>query len=382
MSLLDIFFLILGLLILFVALAVVVLITTWLERKVLGRIQRRIGPQRVGPFGLLQPIADALKLVLKEDLMPAWSDRVVFWVAPLVVFIPAFLIWLAIPGDQNLVIYKIVDATNLFELGLFYIIAFSTVSIVGLVMAGWSSGNKYATLGGLRSAAQLVSYEIPVIMVAISVAMLAQSVNLEDIANAQVPGFASGTAVWPRIPFFVVAPLGLVIFIISSLAEAGRSPFDIYTAESEIVGGPFIEYSGAHWAAFFLVEYLNVFVVAVLTTLLFLGAWHGPWLPGWLWFGIKASVMVVVVIWIRGTFPRLRVDQLMTLSWKVLIPLSFVNIVITAIYLFYGWPTWSLTLMSLAVLAVAAYVLYRKLTLPARQAGAEAFRAYQRAGGR
>jgi NADH-quinone oxidoreductase subunit H len=231
----------------------------------------------------------------------------------------------------------------------------------------------------LRSAAQLISYEIPVIMVAISVAMMAQSVSLEDIANAQVPGFASGTAVWPRIPFFAAAPLGLVIFIIASLAEAGRSPFDIYTAESELVGGPFIEYSGAHWAAFFLVEYLNVFVVAVLTTLLFLGAWHGPWLPGWLWFAIKASVMVVVVIWIRGTFPRLRVDQLMALSWKVLIPLSFVNIAITAVYLFYGWPTWSMTLMSLAVLLAASYYLYRKLTAPALRAGAQAF---QRAGGR
>jgi len=379
MTILDIVFLVLGLLILFVALAVVVLIITWLERKVLGRIQRRIGPQRVGPFGLLQPVADALKLILKEDLMPSWADRIVFWVAPLVVFVPAFVIWFAIPGDQNLVIFKITDATNFFELGLFYIIAFSTISIVGLVMAGWSSGNKYATLGGLRSAAQLISYEIPVIMVAISVAMMAQSIDLEKIANAQMPGTDAGNATWPHIPFFAAAPLGLVIFLIASLAEAGRSPFDIYTAESELVGGPFIEYSGAHWAAFFLVEYLNVFVVAVLTTLLFLGAWHGPWLPGWLWFAIKASVMVVVVIWIRGTFPRLRVDQLMAFSWKALIPLSFVNIGITAVYLFYGWPTWSLTLMSLGVLLAACYYLYRKLTAPALRAGAQAF---QRAGGR
>ena len=376
---LDILFLILGLLVLFVALAVVVLILTYVERKFLGRLQRRIGPQRTGPMGLMQPIADALKLILKEDMIPSWADRAVFWVAPLVVFVPAFAIWFAIPGGQDLVIYKIPEATNFFELGLFYIIAFSTLSIVGLVMAGWGAGSKYATLGGLRSAAQLISYEIPVIMAAVGVAMLAQSVSLEDIANAQAPGSASGTAVWPHVPFIIVAPLALFIFLLASLAEAGRTPFDIYTAESEVVGGPFVEYSGAHWAVFYLVEYMNTFAVAALVTLLFLGAWHGPWLPGWLWFLIKASFMVLVVFWIRGTFPRLRVDQLMAFSWKVLIPLSFVNIILTAVYLFYGWPTWSMTLMSLAVLLTAGYFLYRNVTAPALRAGAQAF---QRAGDR
>ncbi len=374
MRVLDIFFLILGLLLLFVALAVLVLFITYWERKVLGRIQRRLGPMRVGPHGILQPVADAVKLVLKEDLMPAWSDKAVFWLAPMVTFVPVFLVWLAIPTGRT-VIYKIPDAGNVFELGLFYVIAVSTVSIMGMVMAGWSSGSKYATLGGLRSAAQLISYEIPTIMVAISVGMLAQSINLEDIANAQIPGTVARYGVmWAHVPFILVAPLGLVIFLLASLAEAGRTPFDIYTAESELVGGPFVEYSGAHWAAFYLVEYLNTILIGALVTLLFLGGWHGPLLPGWLWFLIKTIFVVTLVIWIRGTLPRFRVDQLMSFAWKMLIPLSFLNVVVTAIYLFYGWPTWSMSLMSLAMLGGAGYILYRKVTVPAERLAAQTYR--------
>ncbi len=360
MNVADFLLIILGLLILFTALSVVVLSLTWLERKALGRLQRRLGPTRTGPMGLLQPVADGLKLVLKEDLIPSWADKAVFWVAPLIVLVPSFMIWITIPAAENLVLRNL-------DLGLFYIIAFSVVTILGLVLAGWGSANKYGTLGAIRSAAQLVSYEIPIIMVVISIAMMAQSLDLRIISISQVP-WSDARLVEPNpvdIPFAVLHPLGLAIFLVAGLAEVGRIPFDIYFAESEIVGGPFVEYSGAHWAVFFLAEYMNTFVIAALTALLFLGGWYGPWLPGWLWFLIKAYSVVLVIFWIRGTFPRLRIDQLMAFAWQVIVPLPLANIVITAVYLFYDWPWWSMTLMSLALTILVGYLIYRRLSLPA-----------------
>ena len=231
---LDFGWIVLGLVIMFTALSVVVLSLVWLERKALGRLQRRLGPTRTGPMGLLQPVADAVKLILKEDIIPTSSEKAIFWGAPVVVVISAFMIWVTIPGTQNAVLKNL-------EMGLFYIIAFSVVGILGLVLAGWGSANKYGTLGGLRAAAQLISYEIPIIMVAVSVGMLAQSLDLREIVAQQ-----------GSYPFVLVQPLGLVIFFIAGLAEVGRTPFDIYFAESEIVGGPFVEYSGAHWSVFFL----------------------------------------------------------------------------------------------------------------------------------
>ena len=355
-----------GLLILFTALSIVVLSLTWLERKFLGRLQRRLGPTRTGPMGLLQPVADALKLILKEDLIPSSADRPIFWVAPLIVLVPSFMLWVTIPAAENLVLRNL-------DMGLFYIIAFSVVTILGLVLAGWGSANKYGALGGLRAAAQLVSYEIPLIMVVIAVAMLAQSLNLIHIANFQLPGIqtsapaeiAAVESQFTNLPFAVLQPLGLVIFLIAGLAEVGRTPFDIYFAESEIVGGPFVEYSGAHWSVFFLAEYMNTFLIAALTALLFLGGWHGPGLPGVVWFLLKTYFIIMAIFWVRGTFPRLRIDQLMAFAWQVVVPLSFLNIVITGIYMFYGWPWWSLTLMSLALVSVIGYLIYRHLSLPA-----------------
>ncbi len=272
-------------------------------------------------------------------------------------------------------IHKIPDATNLFELGLLYIIAFSALTTVGMVIAGWSSGNKFSSLGGLRAAAQMVSFEVPVIMAAVGVAMLAGSINLEHIVDAQVSGTVpiAGTR-WPHTIFAVIQPLGLFIFFTASLAEIGRTPFDILQAESELVGGPLVEYSSSHWSAFFLGEYMNTFAIGAMTSLLFLGGWHGPLLPGWLWFLIKTFFVVLVIFWIRGTFPRLRVDQLMTFAWQVLIPLSFVNIVVTAIVLYYGWPAWGLTLISLAITLGAGYLLYRLISAPAREARARFYR--------
>ncbi len=372
MRIVDFLLIILGLLILFTALSIVVLSLTWLERKFLGRLQRRLGPTRTGPMGLLQPVADALKLVLKEDLMPSSADKGVFWVAPLIVLVPSFMLWVTIPAAGNLVLRNL-------DMGLLYIIAFSVVTIMGLVLAGWGSANKYGVLGGLRSAAQLVSYEIPVIMVVIAVAMLAQSLDLRVISISQVPiTDVDIVKVNPiNIPFAVLQPLGIVIFLVAGLAEVGRTPFDIYFADSEIVGGPFVEYSGAHWSVFFLAEYMNTFLIAALTALLFLGGWYGPYnptSPAWLealiaviWFLIKTYFIVMIIFWIRGTFPRLRIDQLMAFAWQVVVPLSFLNIVITGIYLFYGWPWWSLTLMSLALSGIIGYLVHRHLAGPAQK---------------
>jgi NADH-quinone oxidoreductase subunit H len=343
---------VLGLLVLFTVLAMVVLSLTWLERKVLGRLQRRLGPTRTGPMGLLQPVADALKLLLKEDIIPSSADKAIFWTAPLIVVISSFMIWVTIPGTHNAVLKNL-------DLGLFYIIAFAVVGILGLVLAGWGSANKYGTLGGLRAAAQLISYEIPVIMVVISVAMLAQSMDMREIVNQQ-----------GDYPFLVVQPLGLVIFFIAGLAEVGRTPFDIYFADSEIVGGPFVEYSGAHWSVFFLAEYINTFAIAVLSVLLFMGGWSGPLLSGdWgiVWLLVKAYAVILLIFWIRGTFPRLRIDQLMAFAWKVLVPLSMLVVVITGIYQFYNWPAWSLTLMSSSGLLVVVYLIYKRLVGPAHR---------------
>ncbi len=368
MSLLDALLLILALLILFTALSVVVLSLVWIERKFLGRLQRRLGPTRTGPFGLIQPIADAVKLVLKEDLIPSWSDKAIFWVAPLLVLVPSFMIWVTIPAAKNLVLRNL-------DLGLFVIVALLVVSILGLLLAGWGSANKYGALGGLRSAAQLVSYEVPLVMVVVSVAILVQSLDLRVISASQVPwGAAEPVLNEAReaganfnhigLPLVVIFPLGLVLFLLAGLAEVGRIPFDIYFAESEIVGGPFVEYSGAHWSVFFLAEYINTFLVGALAALLFLGGWYGPFLPEWLWFLLKTYLVVILIFWIRGTLPRLRIDQLMTFGWKAMIPLSFAGVVIASLYRFYDWPAWSLSVMSLAILGVVGYWIYRRYTQP------------------
>ena len=324
-------------------LSVVVLSLTWVERKALARIQQRMGPMRVGPYGLLQPIADGLKLLVKEDIMPAWVDRPIYWMAPLAVFVPSFMVWLTIPFSSSLVLRDM-------ELGLLYVLAMSVLSIIGLIMAGWGSANKYGIIGGLRSAAQLISYEIPLIVIAITIAMMAGTLNLTDIATGQ------GNT-W----YVLLQPLALVIFLLAGLAEVGRSPFDIFQAESEVVGGPFIEYSGAHWSIFFLGEYINTFLVAALLTIFFLGGWSGPLLPELAWFLIKCYTVILVMFWLRGTLPRLRIDQLMAFGWQGLVPLSFLNFLMVAFAMFYGWPDWVQTVLSLTMLITASTFLYLKM---------------------
>ena len=342
----------LGLALLFAALSVVVLSLTWLERKALGRLQLRYGPTRTGKFGLLQPLADAVKLITKEDIIPTDSQRAIFWVAPVIVVVSAFVIWVTIPGGENAVIRNL-------PLGLFYIIAFAVIGILGLVLAGWGSANKYGIMGGLRSAAQLISYEIPIVLVAAAVAILAQSLDLREIVAQQA-----------GLPYIALLPLGFVVFFIAGLAEVGRTPFDIYHAESEVVGGPFVEYSGAHWSVFFLAEYINTFAIAALATLLFLGGWGGPALPDVAWFLLKTYAVILVIFWVRGTFPRLRIDQLMAFAWKVMVPLSFYTVIIAAVYRFYGWPWWSLTLLSAIGLLASGWIIYRRMTAPARRVAA------------
>ena len=338
----------LGALGLLVFLSVMVLVLTWVERKALARIHMRMGPMRVGFHGTLQPIADAMKLVSKEDILPSWADRRVYWLAPLAVFLPSFLLWVTIPVARDVVMRNL-------DLGLFYIVALSVLSVMGLVMAGWGSANKYAVLGGMRAAGQLISYEIPFIMAILAVAMLAQTLDLEKIVDDQA-----------NVANILVQPLGLFIFLTAGLAELGRTPFDIHHAESEVVGGPFVEYSGAHWAGFFLAEYMNTFTIAALTVLLFLGGWRWPAMPldGFLhsslsviWFLVKAYLVILLIFWIRGTYPRLRIDQLMAFGWKLLVPLSFINIVVTGIVLYYGWPLGALTVISLALLAGTFYLI-------------------------
>jgi len=348
-GIIDLTWMVIALLAMFSVLSFIVLSLTWLERKALGRLQLRLGPTRTGPMGLLQPLADAVKLILKEDIVPTSSDKVIFWVAPVIVIISAFMIWVTIPGGQGLVLRNL-------ELGLFYIIAFAVVGILGLVLAGWGSANKYGVLGGLRSAAQLISYEIPVILVVVAVAMLAQSLDLTVIVTAQT-----------KLPYVVLMPLGIVVFFIAGLAEVGRTPFDIYHAESEVVGGPFVEYSGAHWAVFFLAEYINTFAIAALTTLLFLGGWLGPFLPGIIWFLVKVYSVILVIFWIRGTFPRLRMDQLMAFAWKTMVPLSFYLIIVTAVYLYFDWPWWSLTVMSSVGLIIVGYIIHSIMMAPVKK---------------
>jgi NADH-quinone oxidoreductase subunit H len=356
-----------GLFGLFAFLATVVLSLTWFERKTLARIQMRAGPSRVGPHGLLQPLADVIKLVLKEDIQPANSSRLLFWSAPIIVFLSAFLVWVTIPFADGAVVQPQ-------ELGLLYIVAISTVGIVGLLLAGYTSASKYSVLGGVRAAAQLVSYEIPIIVIVLSIAVLVQSLDLRDVVlgnQVEIGGRMIEFSGQGRIPFAFIMPLGLCVFLLAGLAELGRTPFDIHHAESEVVGGPFLEYSGAHWAALFLAEYMNTFVIAALTVLLFFGGWAWPSPPesilgstldewqtdalGVAWFMVKSYLVVGLFFWFRGTYPRLRIDQLMALGWKTLIPLSFVNLILASIVIFYDWPLWTMSLISLPLLAAVVY---------------------------
>ncbi|MBI2934892.1 MAG: NADH-quinone oxidoreductase subunit NuoH [Chloroflexi bacterium] len=309
----------------------------WIERRGLSRFQIRIGPNRVGPFGLLQPVADAIKVLLKEDIVPARAARTIFALAPLINFLPVLLIFAVIPmaGDGAVAVLA-----NL-NIGVLYIMAISGASILAIFMAGWASNNKYALIGAMRAVSQMVSYEVPVVLSLVGIIMLTGSLSLVDIVERQ------------NVPFFLLQPLGFIIFFIAAIAEINRAPFDLLEADSEIVAGYHIEYSGMKFAMFFLAEYGHAVIFSALITTLFLGGWKGPLLPPFLWFVIKLLVVFWVVFWIRATVPRLRVDQLSALAWKALLPLSLINIAITGVQMLIwpAYPAW-LVPVNLAIFAM------------------------------
>ncbi|MEK7375303.1 MAG: NADH-quinone oxidoreductase subunit NuoH [Thermodesulfobacteriota bacterium] len=287
------------------------LILTWAERKVAGHMQRRIGPKEVGPYGLIQPIADALKLLGKEILTPRAVDRPLYYLAPIIIFVPVLVSFIVIPFDASLLVKDI-------NVGILVILAFSSLSVLSILMAGWGSNNKYALIGAIRSVAQNIAYEIPLLLALLPVIMMANSFSLKAIVEAQ-------KGLW----FVVYQPLAFCIYFIASVAETNRTPFDLPEAESELVAGYHTEYSGMRFALFFLAEYTNIFIVSAIAVTFFLGGYQGPFLPGIIWFLLKSYLLVFVIMWLRWTFPRVRFDQLLNISWKALIPLAFINLLIT-----------------------------------------------------
>ncbi len=308
---------------------------TYAERKVLAAMQLRKGPNVVGPFGLAQPFADALKMLMKETIIPSGSNRLLFLIAPMLTFSLAMLAWAVIPVNEGWVGADI-------NVGILYLFAISSLGVYGIIIAGWASNSKYAFLGAMRSAAQMVSYEVSMGFVLVSVLLCVGSLNLTSIVHAQqgssyLPGFLH----WYWFPLFPM----FIVFFISALAETNRSPFDLPEGESEIVAGFFVEYSSMSFALFFLGEYANMFLMSALTTILFLGGWLAPfdvapftWIPGVIWFILKICLVLFFFLWVRATFPRYRYDQLMRLGWKVFLPLSLLWLVITAGALMaFGW---------------------------------------------
>jgi NADH-quinone oxidoreductase subunit H len=307
-----------------VAFLLMIAYLTWLERKLLGHFHMRLGPMRVGPHGLLQPIADGIKILMKEDLIPANVNKVIFTLAPLLTFIPALIIVAVVPFGNTIKLFgqSIPLVVSDFNMGILYVFAVSSVGVYGLVLAGWSSNNKWSLLGGVRSSAQLISYEVSLGLSIIGVLMIAGSLSLTDIVASQSKFYD-----W----FIFRQPVGFLLYLTCALAELSRVPFDLTEAESELVAGYQTEYSSMKFAMFYLGEYGNMINIAAVATTLFLGGWHGPFLPPVVWFLGKMVLFLFLFIWIRATLPRFRYDQLMNFGWKVLLPLALLNIFVTAV---------------------------------------------------
>jgi len=292
----------------------------WLERKLLGRFQVRFGPNRAGRFGLLQPIADSIKLITKEDMMTGEADRLIFRLAPAIIAATTLLLFAVIPFGEGFTLFgqPVPMVITDFNVGILYVLALLSLGVYGIALGGWASNSKYSLLGAIRGAAQMISYEIPLALSIVPVIMLAGSFSLVDIVNAQA-----------RYPFIVVQPVSFILFFISAAAEIKRIPFDLPEAENELVAGYHTEYSGMRFGLYFLGEYISLIVLGSLTAVFFWGGWRGPVLPPLVWFIVKVGIVIFFMIWMRGTLPRLRYDQLMSLGWKVLIPIALLNIVAT-----------------------------------------------------
>jgi NADH-quinone oxidoreductase subunit H len=314
-------------------------LTLW-ERKMIGWMQIRLGPNRVGPLGLLQPFADVLKLLLKEIILPTNASKALYLIGPVVMIMPAIAAWAVMPFSPELVLADI-------NAGLLYILALSSLGVYGVIIAGWASNSKYAFLGAMRSAAQMVSYELAMGFALVVVLMVSASLNLSDIVESQGRGYFASKGLtflsWNWLP---LAPM-LVVYFVSGVAETNRAPFDVVEGESEIVAGHMIEYSGMTFALFFLAEYMNMILISALTAVLFFGGWQAPvdsvvfnWIPPTGWLLLKIFVIVSMFLWIRATFPRYRYDQIMRLGWKVFIPLTLVWIAVIGIWMQTPWNIW------------------------------------------
>ncbi len=312
-------------------------LTLW-ERKAIGFTQIRLGPNRVGPFGLLQPIADALKLLTKEIIMPTAASKGLFVLGPIMTIMPALAAWAVIPFGPEVALANI-------NAGLLFIMAITSLEVYGVIIAGWASNSKYAFLGALRASAQMVSYEIAMGFCLVVVLMVSASLNMTDIVLGQGQGMGSDMGLnflsWNWLPLFPI----FVVYFIAGLAETNRHPFDVVEGESEIVAGHMVEYSGMAFAMFFLAEYANMLLVSILCVIMFLGGWLPPvealgFVPGWIWLGLKTFVVVTMFLWVRATFPRFRYDQIMRLGWKIFIPVTLVWLVVVAAWMQTPWSIW------------------------------------------
>lgn len=293
-------------------LVLVVALMVYGERRFLALLQDRLGPNRAGPFGLLQPVADTLKLLTKESFVPPFADRKVYTIAPVIVPLTVLLSFAVVPVSKN---WWLADL----NIALLYVLALSSLRVYGIMLGGWASNSKYPVLGGLRAAAQMVSYELPMGLALVGVVMLSGSFSLVDIVAAQ------------ELPYILIQPLGFIIFLVCGIAETNRLPFDLPEAENELASGYNTEYGGIRFAFFYLGEYMGVLLIAALVTVLFLGGWNGPWLPGVVWFAVKTLALIFLFYWLRTSLPRLRYDQLMDCGWKLLLPAALMNLLITAV---------------------------------------------------
>lgn len=345
-------------------------LTTVLERKGLGRMQNRIGPNRVGPLGILQPVADGIKALTKEDIVPLSADGVVHFLAPLTLVVMVFMGFAVLPMGRNMVLVDM-------DAGLLFFFAMGASTELSVFMAGWSSHNKYSLLGAMRAVAQMISYEVPLLMSSVAVVMIAGSLSLVKIVEAQ------NHYTWGLPHWYVFTPWGLAGFLmyaIAGTAETNRSPFDLPEGESELVAGYHTEYSGFKFALFFLGEYLGMFSISGLGTTLFLGGWTAPlevwaWVPSWFWFFSKMMLSIFVFIWLRGTLPRLRQDQLMNFAWKFVLPMTLLNLMVAAVWRFmgHGWERWAVcsAILALAYVGMGRWEMRREHFGPRRYRYAE-----------